>query len=143
MTSFNFNNLCERLPSPEEQRLYARDMCMLSVTGDVIAALEEAGMSRAELAERVGRTKGFVSQVLSGSRNMTLGTLSDMLWAVGKEVRGLTLRPLGEMRVPSEAMDAWLESEGRIRQAHIGAAISSDNDLGEDLESMSEQPLAA
>ena len=45
---------------------------------DVIKALmEQQGVHKAELARRVGKSRAYVTQSLSGDRNMTLGTLAN------------------------------------------------------------------
>lgn len=48
--------------------------------------MAQSGLTQKELAGRIGKSKGFVSQVLSGRRNMTLRTLSDMVGALGFRV---------------------------------------------------------
>lgn len=49
--------------------------------------------NKAQLAERLGKSKAYVTQVLSGSRNMTLRTLADFAFALGFRVE-LKARPL-------------------------------------------------
>ncbi len=46
----------------------------------------EADVTRAELARRMGRTRGFVTHLLSGDRNLTLGTLAEIAEALGCKV---------------------------------------------------------
>ncbi len=118
--SFTFNTLQQHLKSEAEERAFAQEACVISVTEAVSATLREKGLTQSWIAERIGRTKGFVSQVLSGSRNMTLRTLADLLWAAGVEVRGLELVPIGESTVSSDFMDAWLEGEGE------GAVVATE-----------------
>ena len=45
-------------------------------------ALEDGGVTRGELARRLGRTPGFVSQLLGGGRNLTLRTIADIAAAL-------------------------------------------------------------
>ena len=88
--------LQRRLAESEDfRRFYARDSAMLSVTATLIEEMEAQGISRAELAQRIGRTKAFVSQVLTGQRNMTLVTIADIAAALGKVVAGVELRDIG------------------------------------------------
>jgi transcriptional regulator with XRE-family HTH domain len=123
---FVFNNISAQLPNESEQRLYARDAAMLAATAAVVRRLEEQGISRAQVAERIGRTKGFVSQVLSGARNMTLATLADLLWAAGYEVRDIESRPLGEMSVSLDLMNEWLDTESEVLAAQsLGSSEKS------------------
>ena len=59
---------------------------ILDVTERLAVELTKAGVTKAELARRLGRTPGFVSQVLGGGRNLTLRTISDI-------ARALSVRP--------------------------------------------------
>lgn len=54
---------------------------------EVIAdALERSGVSRKELAARLGVSPGRVSQVLGGDQNLRLNTLAEYLYALGRKV---------------------------------------------------------
>jgi transcriptional regulator with XRE-family HTH domain len=55
---------------------------ILDVTEMIVELMNERGVTRSELADRLGKTKGHVSQLLSGSRNLTLRTLSDIFVAL-------------------------------------------------------------
>lgn len=70
----------------EFDRLVRQEELILQVTETLTQALDEAGVTKAELARRLGKSPGFVSQVLGGGRNLTLRTLSDIAAA-------LALRP--------------------------------------------------
>jgi transcriptional regulator with XRE-family HTH domain len=67
----------------EYERLLAQEELILDATETIVALLEERGISRQELAARLGKSKSFVSQLLSGERNMTLRTLGDVGYALG------------------------------------------------------------
>jgi transcriptional regulator with XRE-family HTH domain len=94
--------LSKQFPDLNDQREYAQERCIVALTESLGALIESAGISRAELAKRINRSKGYVSQVLSGSRNMTLRTLADIAWACGQEIGGLQSAPLGIANVPFE-----------------------------------------
>lgn len=61
-----------------EERLFAREKLIYNTTEDILIILEKRGISKQELAKKLGKSRSFVTQVLSGARNMTLGTLSDV-----------------------------------------------------------------
>jgi transcriptional regulator with XRE-family HTH domain len=61
----------------EQERL------ILDVTEMICELMNEAGVSRAELAARLGTSKSHVTQLLAGNRNFTIRTLSDVLVALG------------------------------------------------------------
>ncbi|WP_233080713.1 helix-turn-helix domain-containing protein [Rheinheimera soli] len=69
--------------SNAENRAYAREELVFNVTEDLLVFLEEINVSKAELARRLGKSKSYITQILSGSRNMTLGSFSDICFALG------------------------------------------------------------
>ena len=113
---YHLNFLKHHLPSEEGRRLYAREAAMMAVADALVHALEQAGKNRAWLAEALGRTPGFVSQVLSGSRNMTLKTLADCAFVLGLELSELQLAPLGESMISHDLMDQWLDEESVVAE---------------------------
>ena len=64
--------------SEERVRLLAQERLITDVTEALWEAMQRADVSKSELAKRLGRTKGHVSQLFSGSRNMTLRTLAEI-----------------------------------------------------------------
>lgn len=93
--------------SNAEAKAYAREDLIYNVTEDILVLLEDKEISKQELARRLGKSKSFVSQTLSGARNMTIGTLSDICFAVG--VKPQVLLPIGKAEIPSDHqyLDAW------------------------------------
>jgi transcriptional regulator with XRE-family HTH domain len=68
---------------------------LLDVTEMIVELMNAQGVTRSELADRLGKTKGHVTQLLNGSRNLTLRTLSDIFVAL--EFRFLpTAMPIAE-----------------------------------------------
>ncbi|HFI1903244.1 TPA: helix-turn-helix domain-containing protein [Enterobacter roggenkampii] len=68
--------------SEEHKRLYAAEELTFNVTEDILIQMEDRGVSKSDLAEKLGKTKAYISQLLSGSRNMTLRTLADICFAL-------------------------------------------------------------
>lgn len=56
-------------------------------TEALVRRMEEQGMSRAELARRLGTSQAYVTKVLRGNVNFTLATLVRLGQATGAEVR--------------------------------------------------------
>jgi transcriptional regulator with XRE-family HTH domain len=125
-SGFTFNAITEQLCTDEERRYFAHDAAIITATGALNDAMESMGVTRAELARRLERTPGFVSQVLSGNRNMTLRTFADLAFALGLQVRSVDLSPIGEMRIPHDAMDRWLDEGKKILQAEMTASTTKD-----------------
>lgn len=69
--------------SRAEARAYAREDLIYNVTEDLLVQMEELGVTKLELARRLGKSRSYVTQMLSGARNMTLGTLSDICFELG------------------------------------------------------------
>jgi transcriptional regulator with XRE-family HTH domain len=127
-----FDWLERQLTSPQEQREYAAESCIVAVTEAIATRMREAGLSRSEVAAKIGVTKGHVSQLLSGRRNMTLRSLAELLWACGLEVRDLALGSLGVSIVPEEMLcdvqvaDAEAEVDAGVGMEEQGFQISFD-----------------
>jgi len=85
----NARNMCyseDKEFSNTEDKAFARSELVYNVTEDILLALEDKDMDKKELAQKLGKSASFVTQVLSGSRNMTLNTLSDIAYSMGAEV---------------------------------------------------------
>jgi hypothetical protein len=67
----------------ENRALYQQEELLLEVTELLSSVMEDNGVSKAELARRLGRSKAFVTQCLGGGQNLTLRTLSDLFLALG------------------------------------------------------------
>lgn len=69
--------------SNAEEKAFAREELVYNVTEDVLLLLEDIDVNKKELARRLGKSRSYVTQVLSGARNMTLGSLSDICFSLG------------------------------------------------------------
>jgi transcriptional regulator with XRE-family HTH domain len=123
------HNVLEHLKSSEEERYYAQDMAMLVVTDALLRTMKAANITQADLAERIGKSRSHVSQVLNGRRNMTLTTLADILWACRVELRDLVVRPLGQGEVSREQMDTLLDTAFRtVSESNPEAALTAQTE---------------
>lgn len=68
--------------SEESQKLYAREALMVDVTEDLLIAMEDKGITKTELAKKLGKSKAQISKTLNGMSNITLRTLSDFCFAL-------------------------------------------------------------
>jgi transcriptional regulator with XRE-family HTH domain len=80
------------LEDPEFAKLMAQGDLIMEVTETICELLEKEKVSRKELAERLGKSKGFVSQLLNGGRNLTLRTVADILHVLGYKVSLMTFK---------------------------------------------------
>jgi transcriptional regulator with XRE-family HTH domain len=65
-------------------RLYQQEKAIHAVTELICEVMDQQGVSRTELARRLGKSKAYVSQMLDGSANMTLRTIADVFTALGR-----------------------------------------------------------
>lgn len=54
-----------------------------SLSDQIAEYMEDTGVSKAELARRLGSSRAFVTKVLAGDANMTLKTFSKVLFHLG------------------------------------------------------------
>lgn len=87
MSSRNMFYSSDKKFSDAEEKMFLRSELVYNVTEDILLALESIGVSKKELANRLGKSRSFVTQTLSGSRNLTLKTLSDVAYALGAKVK--------------------------------------------------------
>jgi transcriptional regulator with XRE-family HTH domain len=80
---------------PEFRKLLAQEELILEVTETICELLQNEKVSRKGLADRLGKSKGFISQLLNGDRNLTLRTVADILHVLGYKV-SLTPYKAGE-----------------------------------------------
>ena len=78
----------------EEMRLYQQEWLILQFTELVTDIMKEKGIRKKDLAEKLGRTKGYITQLLDGRANMTLRTVSDIMWSLGRSL-SIDARALG------------------------------------------------
>lgn len=93
--------------SDENARLVAQELLITEVTEAVWRVMQDVRVNKSELAQSMGATKGHISQVLSGSRNMTLRTLSDICFALGS-------RPVFDFEVNQEE-NGWHDDEQEVK----------------------------
>lgn len=70
-------------PAGDARRLYEEERLILWTTEAIWTAMDDQGLTRAELAERLGTSRANVTQLLSGTRNMTLRSLAALAHACG------------------------------------------------------------
>lgn len=103
----------------EGNRLYWQERTILDVTERILQIMAESNVSRSELARRLGKSKGYVTQLLNGTTNMTLRTVTDVFTVLGhainvrSEDQARCQQHSGRVSVPlgnypwAEIMPAW------------------------------------
>ena len=88
----------------------AKGKYLFQITEDILVAMEDLNVSRAELARRLGKRKPQISKLLQGSANMTLGTLSDIAFGLGLEL-DKTFKEYSDQRIRIAKEDGPLSPE--------------------------------
>jgi hypothetical protein len=97
--------LADRLMSTKEGFLaWHQERYIFEITEMLCRLLEENGVKRSELAERLGKSKGWVTQALGGA-NLTARTIADLFTALGYEIHPLVSTPGSTHRFATYSYD--------------------------------------
>jgi transcriptional regulator with XRE-family HTH domain len=111
---------------PKRRRIYAREALAFEASELISGLMEDQKVSKTELAGLTGSSKSHITQLLSGSRNMTMHTLADLAFVLGHKIE---LKPAPLVEVASSE---------RCRSAFRG-----DGDRGSELMPISEHRRAS
>jgi len=104
MTERTFTRLfAEARGMPE----YWEEGAILDFTEALYTTMEEHGVTRAELARRLGTSQAYITRVLGGHANFTLKTMAKLALALGMQLEvGLVPQRLPAAAAKSEKEDA-------------------------------------
>ncbi len=85
----------------EKSLTYWVEGAILDFTEELCREMESQGVSRAELARRIGSSPAYVTKILRGNSNFTLSSMVRISRALDREVR-IHLAPKG-------AMTRWID----------------------------------
>jgi antitoxin component HigA of HigAB toxin-antitoxin module len=78
---------------PRRMRLFQQERATYEVTELLEARMKELGVTRGDLAKRLGKTKGWVTELLDGNRDKTIRMIADAFAVLGDEYHS-TCRPI-------------------------------------------------
>ena len=100
------------ISDPKRRRIYEREALAFDASELISRLMEDQGVSKSHLAADIGTSKSHVTNLLSGSRNMTLHTLADLTFALGHKI---------EMKAtPLCAAACWTDFEEQDGEAYSG-----------------------
>lgn len=67
--------------------LLAEEEMILDVTEEICRIMEQRGVNRTHLAQRLSCKQPHITQLLNGERNMTLRTLNRIAYSLGHRVK--------------------------------------------------------
>ena len=128
----------EFVANTDRRRLLERESLAFEATELISKLMEEQNISKAELAKRIDKSRAYVTQLLSGSRNITMHTFSDLAFALGHRA-GLRSMPLEAVRDECDCVMSYdVASNWLAASEH--AFVSADVDSGVPV--MSEESFA-
>jgi transcriptional regulator with XRE-family HTH domain len=75
------------LEDPTRVRFFQQEGAIYRVTELIESVMRKEKVTRGELAKRLGKTKGWVTQLLDGEANKTIRTVADVLAVLGHELQ--------------------------------------------------------
>ena len=101
-------------PIDREELLISREYWMVKMQSDLIKSVEsfmaENGMNRAQLADYLGYSRGYITQLLSGSFDCKISKIVELSLAIGliPELHfSLLAEATVEQKAPSAVALAW------------------------------------
>ncbi|WP_437203467.1 helix-turn-helix domain-containing protein [Planctomicrobium sp. SH664] len=127
------SQLRDELTSTETgRREWQQERSILDTTELICEMMYEQGLSRADLAKRLGKSKGYISKFLDGTTNMTIRTISDVFGCLGYEFHP-TRKPIDTPRfgeismsfsppadIAEEECDIWVVDDLREPTISVG-----------------------
>ena len=109
------DELRRRMREERKTPEYELERVLIDFTEAIYELMKELDVSKSSLADRLDKTKPWVSKLLSGDHNMTFRTAADVLWYLDSRMRVL-IEPI---EVP-QVEEHWSGS-----QVHVGEQIIS------------------
>lgn len=106
------NELARLFEESQKSSEYQLERAIVDFTEDVCQIMEDKGISRADLARRLGKSRAWVTKLLRGDRNLTLKTIVDVLWELGYK---------GTVAVEPEwnSLDVWDQKLGEYESQEV------------------------
>lgn len=116
--------------SSRRRRLLREEQLIVQVAEKLVEMLEREDVSRSELSHRLGKSKGFISQILAGDKNLTLRTVADVCDALGYRAqfdaaRSFVVQPNLSQRVLILAVPRLKEPVMQLVPPQVGAETAA------------------
>lgn len=116
----------EFVADAQRRRLLERESLSFEATELISKLMEEQKISKSALATLLGKSRAYVTQILNGSRNMTLHTAADVAFALGHRI-GLRSVPLQSVRDEHDCVMTYDVAANWLSEpAFVNAAASKD-----------------
>ncbi len=119
----------------EAKKVYYEEVLILDVTQEIYRLMEEAGVSKADLARMLGVSKSNITQQLRGSTNMSLRRVADVLLALGAQLEVKAV-PLAAVKAEDAVPEKEVWSEGPRKEGEATLSLHDQLSLGEKTEDL-------
>lgn len=99
----------------EKHPSFHKELAILEFTEELSRVMRDKGVSGTELGRRIGSSQAYVSRVLNGGANFTLGSMTKLAMALGMELK-MHLAPV-------HAVTAWRDFYPTARVTDAGARV--------------------
>src|SRR3990167_6727771 len=82
----NIDALREKINAARDTFDYRLEKILLQLGEDICLLMEQQGLSRTQLAERMGVSPAYITKILSGNPNLTIKSLLKLADAMCKEL---------------------------------------------------------
>lgn len=87
------SNIRKKLIESRRTPEYQFEKVLLDITEDIYELMQDRGITKSYLAERLGKSKPWVTKLLSGDQNMTVKTLTNVFWELGDTITKIQHEP--------------------------------------------------
>jgi hypothetical protein len=85
--------------SPKGMQLFQQERLIAAITELMCRTMKECDVKRNAMAEHLGKSKGWVSQILTGEANLTLRTVADFFTALNKRL-SVSIEDISQEQAP-------------------------------------------
>jgi len=79
----NIVDLVQRFREAQTTPEYQFEKIMVDLTEQICEIMQTRGISKDDLACKLGKSRAWVTSMLRGDRRLTLKTITDIFWAFG------------------------------------------------------------
>lgn len=112
MSGRSFKELFDEATSHPE---FHKELAIIEFTEELSRVMREQGVTATELGRRIGASQAYISRVLNGGANFTLGSMTKLAMALGKELK--------MHLAPARMVTAWRDYTPAPRMSGAGASV--------------------
>ncbi len=105
------------MEDPKFREAFAIESAVAGAAELIAKSMDERGLSKSDLAKRLGKSRSWVTQLLSGESNVTIRTLAQVLHFLGQELQFVSAgaEPSRRNKTPNGPKRASLHKKARVR----------------------------